>query len=238
MAEPPEQPDLRFDIDAKFAHMIENLGHDLGDEKDWRVHLASDDTARLERVAEALSPEFEAQLVDVEVVEEDGTVREAPPALDVVVRGALGPDEVKALAARFRATAEEAGVEYQGVSSYDPVDLEELFGWLEIEDAAWRLLHFTDTGLEPGAAMPYVFAVVGSDAAVLRSVGAELEERGFEVVELVEDDDEVGVIVRCEGRNDGTLLRERYAQVEGAASRVGAELLGVQFFEPEEDGEA
>lgn len=229
------EPNMSLDIDALFAHMRDNHGQDTPEEQDWHFRFRSDDFPRLEAVAVELGEEFQ-----VHVQEETETITAhgaemGPPMLVVVIRDTFDVDDVKKLAARFTDLAERKEISYEGVDCFDPVDMDELFGWLELEEAAWRLLHFTDSGLEPNADMPFVFGLVSTDGEALTSASAALQARGYDVERVEEEDQaEEGLFVRCAGRNDGEFLTEKYNEVASVAQDTGVNLLGVQFFDEEE----
>ncbi len=230
-----DTPNLSRDIDALFSHMVKDLGHDLDDPKDWTFSLRSTDLNVLTRLGEDLSEEFHVELQEsVETIEDDRTV-EGPPLLSVVVTEALRPEQVKALAARFEKLAAQKGVTYEGVASYDPMDEEELFGWLSVDDAAWRLKHFEDTGLAPGAELSFIFALSADDRKHAQAVEKALLAAGIEDTEVMDDGGEFGVMAHTLGANDEKVLRAEFEKVERVAVAAKAELLGVQFEGPEGD---
>jgi hypothetical protein len=236
-------PDTHFDIDALFAHLTD-LEHDLDDELEWHFDFRSDDVEKLARVGEALTDEFEVYLQEeVETVTDEGDASMGPPLLTVVIQAALEPDEVKELAARFTELASEEGLIYEGVSTFEPIDEDEAFEWMDLEGANWRLRSFTDSGLAPGERAPFVFAIDAENEDALNKAAAALQNAGFSNLELIEDEEGMGVIVHVEGKNDEALLTSVYRQIEQIAADAGAELIGVQFFEegdedePEDDDE-
>jgi hypothetical protein len=237
-------PDMRFDIDALFNHMVKNLGHELHSEMTWSFTLRSEDFDKLESVAESLGEEFDIHLQEEVPTIENDEEFVGPPMLSINRTAALKPAEVKALAARIRTLADKHGLEYEGVTSYEPIDEEELFGWLDLESATWRLRHFTDTGLEEGSPMPWVFAVVSASEKVRRKISAALGAGGFDLVQDIDPDegeDAFLSLIRRDGTNDEAALTECYESVERIVNKAGgddAEFLGVQFFdESEEDDE-
>lgn len=237
----PAEPDLRLDIDALFAHLRDNLERDPDDEEsEWHFTFRSDDLDKLTRIGESLADDFDVHLQEeVETVEEDGSHTIGPPLLAVVIVASLPADEVKALAARFTDLARREGITYEGVSAFEPLDMEEVFGWLELEEARWRLRHFTDTGMQAGDPLPFVFAIEVDDEPAAEKAAEALYDAGFTTLEIIQDDAEpgVGVIVHVEGRNDEKLLAETYGRIEKIAAAHDGEMLGVQFFDDEvEDG--
>lgn len=227
-----QRPDLRFDIDALFSHMIVNLDRNLEDEMEWLFTLRSPDFNKLARIADSLSAEFQIHLQEhVEVYEQDETCSPGHPLLAVVIQDALSPDEVKALAARFGELADTEGVEYEGVSCAEPFDEEEAFGWLDLEAACCRLRHFTDTGLKPGDDIPFVFLVESDDVDALKAAADAADASGMFKTQIIAGEDGGGIIIRCDGRNDEALLTARYRQIETIAADVGADFIETQFFD-------
>jgi hypothetical protein len=225
----PKQPDMRFDIDALFAHLTGNLGHELSDAKDWHFTFRSRDLDKLATIGESLSEEFDIELQEEVPTVEDGREFIGPPMLTAVIRGALSRNEVKSLAARFTELAERERIEYEGVLSYEPFDEEVMFGWLALDDAIWRMRHFSDLGLADGAPMPFVFAVTAADAEGLDSAAAALARGGYKSQDL----DEPMLLVKVDGRNEEPELERHYRTVEKIIASSGGELLGVQFLEEE-----
>ncbi|HOD52198.1 MAG TPA: ribonuclease E inhibitor RraB [Candidatus Hydrogenedentes bacterium] len=236
-------PDMRFDIDALFDHMVNNLDHNMADELDWEFLLRSPSIESLERIADELENEFTVDLQDaVEHIHPDGTSTFGDPLLSIVRRAALTPHEVKALADRFKAIASHYGVTYDGVTCFRAVDEDELFGWLTLDDAIWRLRQFSDCGLEEGAELPWSFLVVAHDASQARSVIAELHKKGFDDLDAVEETDEDGNLATCicvfvPGSNDEIALAETCERIEHIAQQFGARLEGVQFFDRDAMGD-
>jgi len=233
----PGEPDLRFDIDALFAHISENLERDPEAEAEWHFTFRSEDLGKLTRVGEQLADEFDVFLQEqVETVEEGRTFM-GPPLMAVVIQAALGAAHVKELSEVFAGVARDEGLTYEGVSSFEAMDEESAFGWLDLESAVWRLRSFTDSGLGAGEPVPFVFAMGAGTAEALRRAEAALEKAGFRDLEIFDEEDDeegLGIIVHVEGRNEEALLAANYRQVERIASAAGAELIGVQFFEPDD----
>lgn len=236
-----DEPDLSFDIDALFDHMVNNLGHDLNDEKDWSFSFRSDDVSKLEEVAHELQEEFIVQIQEeVEEVDVDGESQLGPPLLSVVRRAALSADEVRSIAGRMSSIASEHGLVYEGVSCYDPIDEDELFGWIAPEDAAWRLRHLGDCGLEENADLPWAFLVVASDVESLRRLSDEFASSGFEDRQEYEEPDEAGDVGMCvfvSGRNNEAELAETASEIDAVAQRCGGRLVGIQFYTREDVNE-
>lgn len=235
MPNQPGEPDLHFDIDALFDHMLNNLEHQLGDEKEWSFTFRDESLEKLTRIAQSLDDEFDVHLQEEVETYENDRVFMGPPLLAVIIVAALQPDEVKSLAERFTALAAEESIVYEGVGVADPFDAEAFMDWLDIEDACWRLRYFSDCGLEPGADMPYIFLIETESRAGAEAVADALNTDGLDQTEIAEEDDATGVFVRFAGKNDEEMLRAVYARVERIAIAQHADLIGVQFFEDDDE---
>ncbi|MCC7389303.1 MAG: hypothetical protein IT431_11090 [Phycisphaerales bacterium] len=232
----PREPDLHFDIDALFDHMVNNLEHRLENEKEWSFTFRDEDLEKLSRIGEALSDEFDVHLQE-EVETYDGDrVFMGPPLLAVIIVASLLPDEVKTLAARFAALAADESLVYEGVGVCDPIDMDELMEWLDLDAARSRLRAFTDSGLAPGEDLPFVFLVEPEHRAGAKALAAAFAAAGFDDTEIAEEGDATAVFVQFPGRNDEALLKSVYARVERVALAKKADLVGVQFFDDDDDG--
>lgn len=233
-----DAPDLNFDIDALFDHLINNLRHNLEDEKEWNFFLRSADLQTLEQVAEELEREFTVQLEEnVETVGIDGNVTLDDPMLSVIRCGALTADDVKRIAQRMEKLAVEHGLRYDGVDCYDPIDAEELFGWLEPEDAGWRLRHMTDCGLQDDADLPWAFLVGAPTLDSTNSIASALTASGFGDRDDYDEPDEEGVFGMCvfvQGRNNEFELNEAAKKISEIAVAHGGALVGIQFYTRED----
>lgn len=234
MPNQPDLPDLCFDIDALFDHMRTNLEHQLDDEKEWSFTFRDESLEKLTRIAESLDSEFDVHLQEETETHENGRVFMGPPLLAVVIIGALQPEEVKSLAARFTRLAADESIEYEGVSVADPLDMDEFMDWLDLEGACWRLRVFSDNGLPPGEEIPYIFLLETDDRPAAEAGAAALAAAGFDRAEVVDEEGETGVLVRVAGLNDEDLLKSTYTQVERIAAAQNATLVGVQFWDEDE----
>lgn len=231
------EPDLRFDIDALFDHLVENLGHDLSEEKDWCYSLQSADAAKLQQVADEMEGEWHFQLEEG-MESTDGSNGSPPLAqLTLIQRGALTASEVKATAKSVQAIADARGLQYEGVSCYDPVDAEDLLDWMPPEDATWRLRVMSDSGLPPNAELPWTFLVVMPSVDALHRVTEALQGEGYTDIDLFDQPDENGVCGLClfvAGRNVESALSAEIARIAQHAETCGGELQGVQFYDRDE----
>ena len=229
------------DVDALFEHMTTKLEHQMEDEKAWIFSMIHEDTAALEKVGETLVDEFDVDLVNCELCDDQGNTTGERIDLLITMVAALSPEEVKALSDRFEALAQAHGVEYEGVDCTDPLP-EDFFDWMELEDAQWRLRHLADSGWPEGEAIPYLFAIECEDGQQAAALGAAFEADGLEGrlddVEVVDDPEQgTGVAVQMDGVHDEAALASAYAAVEAIAKKHGATLLGVQFFGDEDEDE-
>jgi hypothetical protein len=228
-------PDLKRDIDALFAHMTENLGHEMGEPLDWLFALRHKTVDRLERIAQELEDEFEMDLHEaVEEVDASGKASVGPPMLEIIVRDALEPAQVKELASRFEKLAASQGVTYDGVTCFEPLGEDELFEWLNLDDAVARLKHFTETGVPVGAPVVLQFAIEATDGAAAGRLLKDLLGLGFEGSQGEEEDNARGVVAYCQSSMAEAPLRERYKFVEKVAGKHGAQVYGVQFLDADD----
>lgn len=233
-----DDKDLCFDIDALFDHLVNNLDHDLAEEQDWHFTIRSNELEPLESLAEELEEEFFVHVQEnVEEHDVDGGVSVGPPMMTVICRGAFSVEEVKELAERMQSIADNRGLTYEGVNCYDPIDEQELLGWLAPEDAGWRLRHMTDLGMEVDAELPWAFLVMAPSVESTEQIAAELAAEGFgDRDDFDEPDDEgnFGMCVFVEGRNNAAALQDTATQISNVASRHGGELYGIQFYTRED----
>ena len=232
-----DEPDLNFDIDALFDHLANNLDYQSEDEQDWHFFLRSSDISALEQVADELESEFVVQIQEhVEEVEPGGNVSLGDPMLSVIRRGALKAEDVKRIDQRMRQIANDRGLTYEGVDCYDPIDEEEIFGWLAPEDAGWRLRHMTDCGLPDNADLPWTFLVDAPTLETMHRIASTLQDSGFDDRnDYDEPDDEgnFGICVFVAGRNNEFELEETASKISTAADSEGGTLIGIQFYDRE-----
>lgn len=232
------EPDLNFDIDAIFAHMVNNLGHNIEQEQDWHFSLRSYDLDELERVAVELEQEFAVQIQEnVEESDIDGNVSLGAPLLTVIQRGALTAEDVKQTASRIQQIASERGLIYEGVNCYDPIDEDELYGWIEPGDAGWRLRHMTDSGLEDNADLPWAFLIEAPTFDSVKRMSSALEAVGFEDRDEYDEPNEegkFGLCVFCEGRNNEIELYECATKITETVEKYAGALVGIQFYTRED----
>ncbi len=232
-----DDTDLAFDIDALFDHMVNNLNHELEDEKEWNFFLRSPDLAALERVAEELEGEFIVRLQEhVEEVSADG-VTLGDPMLSIIRNAALTAEDVKEIAQRMQKLADERDLTYEGVNFFEPMDMEELFGWLEPDDAGWRLRHMTDCGLEDNANLPWTFLVSCPTLESMEAIASALAAGGYDDREDFDEPDDEGNFGTCvfvEGRNNEVELNAAAKKIAGIAKAHEGALVGIQFYTRED----
>lgn len=233
-----DEPNLSFDIDALFDHLTTELGHEPGDAKEWVFTLRSGDVSVLEKIADDLEEEFIVELEEhPDEVDAEGNECLGPPMLSIVEQGALAADAVKSIADRMQAIANEHGLVYEGVTCYEPIDDEELFGWLTPEVAGARLREMSDCGLEPDAELPWAFLVAAPGPEPIQRVADDLSAHGFrDYEEYTEPDEEgnCGMCVFVAGRNNEAQLAETSAMISAAAERHSGTLEGIQFYTRED----
>ncbi len=235
MPAPDKAPDLRFDIDALFDHLIKNMEHDIDTPKAWHFTLRGPKLAALERLAETLENEFRVELQEsVETVEEDRTF-DGPPMLSIIVEDALRPNQVKSLSDRFEKLAKANKLDYEGVNCFDPMS-EDDSGWLSLEDASWRLRQFADFGAQESDPVNLVFAIVTGEESHAKTVVKALRAAGIQDAEVMDDEGEYGVVVTIPSTHSESALAKAFAKVERVATDTKADFLGVQFDGTEDDG--
>lgn len=233
-----DQTDFSFDIDGLFKHLVEKLSMDLSDPQEWVFTLRAPSTAILESIANDLEDDFDLSIQ--EEVDEDtseGGVTSGMPMLSVHCVDTLTAEEVKEIAARMEEIASTSdGVSYEGVSCYEPMDEDEIFGWLELDEATWRLRHFSDLGLEQDGEVPWAFLVAATSLDVLHATDNAVGQAGFENRRRFEDADEEGNFAMCifvDGRNNEPGLIAMHEKLSALVQPFGGELVGVQFFSAE-----
>jgi hypothetical protein len=229
-----KEPDLQFDIDALFDHMVNNLEHDVNDELDWHFLFRSSDLDALNRLAEDLESEFFIHIQEqIDELDEEGDPTDGQPELIAMCRGAFTADQIKEMASQMQVIAEKRELTYAGVNCYEPLDEQELLGWLEPDDAAARLQHMTAAGLAEDADLPWSFLVSAVSLESSDSIAADLDAEGFnDRDDFSEPDDEgnYGTCVFMAGRNNEAELLETARQISSIAAAHGGELYGIQFY--------
>ena len=232
------EPDLRHDVPALFRHLVDNLDADLSEPSEWHFDFRCQDAGRLESLAQSLSEDFDVYFQEsVESVDESGHTTEGPPLMSVIFLDAFDQSQVQAHYDSFKSYAANHGLEYEGVSCCEAVDEEEMYGWLDLDSAIWRLRHYSDTGLKPDEYVPYMFAVQPGDLAAGERFIQGARSRPETDAEVIEHEDGPLWAVYIEGKNDDSYLKESYEFVDALAQKHGAELIGVQFFERESEEE-
>ncbi|EMI27969.1 MAG: hypothetical protein CMM00_04185 [Rhodopirellula sp.] len=237
MNESSDESGLAFDIDALFSHLVDELGVDLSIPMDWTFTLRGTDIGQLKSIADTLD-DYQCELEEaVEEIDSQGRLSLGRPMLSVVKTGALVPSEVKKIADQMQQIASRTGIEYEGVEVFDAIDDDELFDWLSLDEAVWRLRHFSDSGMNPGEVLPWVFLLMGNSLEQMQSLAEALVAGGFDNSQADEDPDEdgrFGVFVFQEGSNDEERLVAAHRQITKIASDHGAEFEGIQFLSEED----
>ena len=233
-----EEPNLSFDIDALFDHLINNLEHKIEDVQDWAFGLRSKDLAVLHSVAQQLENQYQIQVQEsVEEEDEEGNITNGDPMLVVLQQAALTPDQVKTMAAEMKAIADQHGLSYEGVDCYDPVDEEELVDWISVEDVSWRMRSMTDSGLPADSELPWTFLILTPNGESIKPVAEALEAAGFtdrDEYDEPDEDDEYGLCVFVAGKNNEAELLAAANTISSICEQRGAKLEGIQFFTREE----
>ena len=100
------EPDLNFDVDALFDHMIENLGHSSDDELEWLFSFEGGTAESLRSIAKSLPHEFIPDVAEeLEQVDEEGNLTIGGPVLSLTTQGKFDRSEIKSLTARMKQIA-------------------------------------------------------------------------------------------------------------------------------------
>ena len=234
------------EIDQLFDHLANELEHSPDDPMHWRFNVVGADEAGLEAAGQKgvevwqefgrsvdEDAEFEVGLAENVEHKDDGSTVESL-VLCFQAIGTLSAEQIKALAQHVEAYAAEHGLTFEDLDCTDATDWDEYMDWMSLEDAQWRLSNLTDSGVPAGAPLPYVFAITATERTTLESVAQALADAGHEDSEIHSDPDEpedVGLIVRVEGKNDADSLAASFASIESVVRDGAGELLGVQFFD-------
>lgn len=233
--EPPmeETPSLDDDIDALFDHLVQDLGYEATEEMDWVFSFRSSDFGTLQQLGTELIEEFVVELQDeVEETDEDDQRSIGDPLLIALRRDALTRDEIKEAAARLTQLAAERGVEFEGVDCFEPIDDEQAFEWLKLEDATELLGSYTESGLEEDASLPWVFLILTPTVAEAQNGADQLNELGFPSIDVYEEQDEdgnFGLCVFVDGRNNALELTDTYSKIHSISQSIGGKIEGIQF---------
>ncbi len=230
--------DFRFDIDALFAHLTGELGHNIEDELDWSFALRSNDLALLEKISIELEDDFLTHVQEsVEEEDSEGNAVQGDPILVLVDRGAMTAEEVKEIVNQLSAIANERGLTYEGVDCCDPIDYEEIFGWIAPEDVLPRLQSMNDNGLTPDVPLPWTFLLQTPSVEATKAIKDALSEADMSDIDEFDEPDEdgnFGLCVFVPGRNNEAALAETLSGVTEIAESHGGAIDGVQFYTREE----
>jgi hypothetical protein len=234
-----DSDNLSQEIDELFEHLTSELQHGLNDALLWSYSVRAADVAQLEAISRLIGSEFQFHIQSqVRMVDLD-TDTETPgePMLQIEQVAVMSPEQVKLQAEAFQRLAEENGARFDGVTCHEPDEMDEYVGWLDVEDAEWRLRYFTDCGLDAGTELPWVFLIVTPDAAAVQPLADGLKASGcghLKVYDEPDDEGMYGIYVFVEGTNDASALADAFATIESTVNPLGGQLEGVQFFTEDE----
>jgi hypothetical protein len=232
------EPDLTMDVEALFDHLVNHLQHDLSDRLDWSFTLRSPHLDRLETVAEQLSEDFFVHVQDeVENFDADGEATSGDPMLTVYCQDALTQSQVQEIADRLTALAAEYDLVYEGVACYDPIDDDDLPGWLSPVDAALRLRSLVDGGFDVDAEIPWAFLIIFNSPDALKTTAERLNETGLNDIDIYDEQDDEGSYALCvfvAGSANECALTELAEKIEAITLQNPGELIGIQFCTREE----
>lgn len=238
------EPELRFNVDALYDHLTqEHTEEELAEFQWFFLFQCGQDIESLQNLGNAIADEidteeqfegFEVGIGPLEVEGEDGSSEEVP-VLILTIYDPMEREQVRAMADRLKARAEEHGVTYEGVSCGIAEEADDMMRPLNLDEALDRLNALTEMGVPPGEPMYWLFAFSGTTNPSLKSLASALEDEGFGQVSLTPEagDPEEGLLNALLLRSNTTEgLEEVYQLAESLAAAHGVEFEGVQFGDP------
>ncbi|QYK47908.1 MAG: hypothetical protein KF838_14095 [Phycisphaeraceae bacterium] len=203
-------------------------------EMHWAFFLEADNIEPLRKLNDMLGDEFELRLDEFTEVIEDGVSKKGPPSLSVQMNAALTPADVASLEERLKALAAQVGARYVDTASFDASGLD---SWQDLDSACWLLSHYTDTGLEEGAYVPWLFGFEAQESHLMQLQDAivQAELATTEDMLLREGDGLPQLEVFVKGENVEEALPERYKALEALAATLQVTMLGVLFTELDDE---
>jgi hypothetical protein len=143
-------------------------------------------------------------------------------------------ENVKEIVAQLTAIPNERGVTYEGVDCCDPIDYEEIFGWIAPENVLPRLQSMNDNGLTPDVPLPWTFLLQTPSVEATNAIKDALTDADIDEFDEPDEDGNFGLCVFVPGRNNEAALRETLQGVTEIAQSHGGAIDGVQFYTREE----
>lgn len=226
-----DQSDLKFDIDALFESLVPG---DTEKELDWVFEFECDEVDRLDELADILEDDFDLELVEAsETLDLDsGEIVGGPPRLSIYKRGVASRQEIKDLAERMEQLAAAHQVTYEGVACYSPDFVDEIYGWIEPDQAATCLSQLLLGETDNKTPFPWAFLFYSGSADAIESLAQELEAEDLDDLEINGPDEEGGgeLLLFVEGQSDPGALDAMIKRLQNSASTHQCELEGLQFY--------
>ena len=230
--------DFHVEIDELFKHMIENLDYQIDQPLEWIFGVEGESVAQLEQFADQLPDNYRQELQEeVKHMDADGNTFVGGPMLSLIRCEALSPNEVKACCDEIDSLAKKSGLRLSDVTSYDAIDEEEFFDWLSLEDALWRLRHFTSSGMDTDAELPWLFLVFSPSLEQLNAAYVALDANDLGKVEKYDEPDEEGNYGLClfmNGKNNEVNLTEMFDSITGLVQPSDSTIAGIQFLDEDD----
>lgn len=215
-------------------HMRTNLNCDMRAQHVWTVDFRTRNVdamrtlARALRRARYLTTEQESVLETTIVGRRSRTVV-GPPMVTAFWRAKPIASSIARRFASLRTLAARHKAKHGHVSSMDLEEFEMLYGppkAMSLDDACWRLRHYSDTGLKAGAAMEYTFCLVPKDT---KACGVVLKKAGFSKIERAPKDADWTLSVTVPGANNEKRLKAEFEAMKKTARTAGARLKGLML---------
>ncbi|WP_146597498.1 ribonuclease E inhibitor RraB [Novipirellula galeiformis] len=230
--------DFHAQINELFDHMVNNLDYKTDEPLEWVFGIESTDIALLEKIGERVPESYGFDIEEeVEHVDDEGNSTMSGPMLSLHRCEALTPEQVKACADEVDALAKEFGLMLADVTAFDPIDEDDFFDWMPIEDAQLRLQHFTESGLEVDSDLPWLFLLFCTAKDDLDALTVALDNEKLGTIESYDEPDEDGNYGLClfiEGKNNEAELVAMNDRINAIAASNNSEVVGIQFLDQED----
>ncbi|MFG0263227.1 MAG: hypothetical protein ACF788_12615 [Novipirellula sp. JB048] len=230
--------DFHAQIDELFDHLVNRLGYQTDQPLEWVFGIESTEIASLEKVAQRVLEGYGFDIEEaVEHVDEAGNSSLSGPTLSLHRCEALTAAQVKACADEVDAWAQESGLMLADVTAYDPIDEDDFFDWMRLEEAQLRLQHFTESGLEVDSDLPWLFLLFCNAKDDLDALTVALDQEKLGVIASYDEPDEDGDYGLClfiEGKNNESDLVAMHDRIRSIAASSQSEVAGIQFLDRED----
>lgn len=230
--------DILEQVDWCFEHAKHVMREDASRKHAWHLQIHFRDILTMRRAARRLREDRYLVMTQdtyecVTIQGDKRTVSDLGPTATVFHVGAFKPAGVKKFVREMLALAAESKAKCDALERMSMSDMRMLFGppslLRTLPAAKWRLHHYTDTGLQPGAALVYVFGFETSSPAGTISA---LKKSGVKQAKRGPRDAMWNVEIRVPGANDDKALTEAFKVARQHAKTLKCKLVGVDFEEP------